>query len=320
MLGDFDGRRKGKWIGAAMAAAGAVCLVFVFAGHIKFGVLFSKIGTLLLIYGGMKFFRAPDTRSTPMDGAPAVSRARARLIPALMNGNGLAQSRSATPLGAFWLYCGRLGAAVLLFSFSSLALTMALFLSQRTVVLTGVPGFASGYALAAAAIFSLLVGISWSTLIGGANRAAIVMRGALFGVFVSLPMLMVPLFITSDQLAQAAKFAGNTVVSSQIYRIESARASHGKGGTSYYASIDPYHCVSCASPDVPIDEDAFQRINASRTSIPFGPDFPGWPGRHATTLCLRAEVEDAGMAERILLQGGALRSSSLNPCPPGTPS
>jgi hypothetical protein len=317
MLGNFDDWHKEKLIGAAMALAGAACLVLVFAGHVKFGMLFSKIGTLLVVYGGMKFFRGPNARN---DGASAMPRASARLIPLLMNGTSSSPAQPAKPLVTFWLYCGRLGAVVLVFSFVSLALTMALFSSQSTVVLTGVPKLASGYALATAAIFSLLVGISWSTLIGGANRAAIVARGALFGVLVSLPMLMVPLLITSDQLAQAATFSGNTFVSSQIYRIESAHASRGKGGMSYYASIDPYHCVSCVSPDVPINEDAFQQINASKTSIPFGADFPGWPGRRTTTLCLRAEVEHAGMAERILLLSGTVKGSDLYPCPPGAPS
>jgi len=318
---DLDERRKEMLLGALLIGAGVICFVAIFVGQVRFGALLAKIGGGLLVYGCLKLSRslkAPATQSGANDSV-IVPAAGVQLIPMLTGRVAPMQAQLMSPWNRFCVIFGCAGTAVLLFSLLSFFVTIVLFQLQRTVVLTGVPSFSSGYGLIVAAGFSLLVGISWSSLAGGANRAVIALRGVLLGLFVSLPILMVPLLITSDQLAQAATFAGNTAMSSQLYRIESARATHGRSGVRYDATIDPYHYVDRMKPSVPIDERAYRQINASKISVPFGPEYPGWPGRRSTSLCLRAAVEHAGIAERILLRG-PLTTSDMVPCPPGTPT
>jgi len=133
--------------------------------------------------------------------------------------------------------------------------------------------------------------------------------------FLTVP---VPIVITSGQLLQAAIFSGRTSLSIRTYRIQSASQSSGRGGTTYRAQINPYHCLECITPTVVVDRAAYDTILAGMVDAPVNRNYP-WDNRRRTTnLCMRFTVERAGAAERLrLAHAGPYTKADLYACPVG---
>lgn len=315
-----DARRRSLLLGVVMVCGGVGCLIAVFAGKASYGRLLAKLGGLLLVYGVIRIRQVVNGQDAP---AQPLSIQKA-------SGGGRAQARvalqqlfqpSTRPLWSWHGCClviSRLGIAVMALSLLSLLFSIALLQGRRTVVLIGVPDLASGYVMLAALAFSMLVGISLASLAGG-KGFALAGHAATFAA-VSLSLMMVPIVITTDQLAQAAIFSGPTTTSIRTYRVQSVRENSGKHGLTYSAEINPYHCVECRTPMVSIDKAAYDRISAAIVDAPVNPDYTwDWRGK-TTNLCMTFTVEKAGAAERLLLAHAvAYSNADLQACPPDAP-
>lgn len=213
---DFeDERQRSLLIGSLMVGGGLACLVAIFVGYAAYGRLLGKLAGVLLVYGGMRIWRAVKGEQAPrIIGVSSGPKAETVPIARVL----LAQtSLPPSAWNSACLMLGRAGGVVLALCFLSLAVSVVLFQVQRTVVLIGVPDLASGYVLLAAVVFSLLVAISWASLSGVKGLA---MVGRTLGFWlIALSLAVVPIVITSGQLAQAAMFSGRTSLVFRTYRI-----------------------------------------------------------------------------------------------------
>jgi hypothetical protein len=190
---DFhDERQKSLLIGSLMVGGGVVCLLAIFVGHAAYGRLLGKLAGALLVYGVMRIWRAVKGGSAPREtaAAPGVKAKAAPLAHVLLGRQPLPVGQAHSQWDRACLMLGRAGGAVMALGFLCFVVTVVLFQVQRTVVLIGVADLASGYALLAALVFSLLVGISWARLTG-ARGLAMAGRALALGL-VSLSLLLVP--------------------------------------------------------------------------------------------------------------------------------
>jgi predicted lipid-binding transport protein (Tim44 family) len=302
-----DGRQRGLLLGSAMVVAGLGGLAWMFAGHSGSGAALSRPIAMLLVLGVLKIWHAFHPIARPARPRPAAQAAQG-LMRAI-----------ARPAGDAWidqacLAIGRVGLIAMALAFVSALVSIVWLEGHQAVVVAGVPETTPSAVYLAAIAASVIVGLCWSR-ISGANGGMLVMRGLGWGLLM-FGLLLEPLTVGTDQVAEALIFAGATTRAMRAVRIESAEIRHGKGGPTYQAVVNPYHRTEALPPTVPIDQAAWQAIQAATVQAPADPDYPG--DRQATTgLCLSFTVEQAGAAVRLLTHPGPYRSGELRPCPAG---
>lgn len=317
-----DPRARSALVGGLMLCGGIGCLTYLFAGHADSVRLLGKLAGLLIVMGVARLWRAwknaPATAAGPASdvaasAVPASKRQPSRLVRNLL---GRSLPAVAGDRDRFWMKVGRVGLVVIVLSVLGAFVSGAMNAFRHTVVLIGVPDPASGPVMILVLVISLFFGTSWA-IIGGAKGWRLVLRAAAMWLLFA-PTLMMSLVITGSQLAEAAVFAGHTTTAIRTLRVQGASQSHGRGGTKYYAMINPYHCDECRRPEVPVDRTAYDTITAHMIDVPANPDFPWDRGNKTTSLCMTFAVERAVLAERLRLANGRpFTQGDMKPCPAG---
>ena len=208
------------------------------------------------------------------------------------------------------LISGLIWFAVLILCVLSFVVTAFFANTQHTIMLTDMPDLASANEVMVALFFSLVVGLGTGWGIGGKGGQAVFLSLGSAGML--FMFLLVPMIVTSHQIAQAWTFSGNTTHSVQSFRINGVYSYQSKGGWRWEADINPLHCPSCM-PTIAIDQPAYQFIV----------DHGGTPRFTASTqvptnLCMTFDTQRAGRSERIILADSALRGiGDIKACPPG---
>ena len=287
-----------------------------------FGI-FARVFGVVMAYGILRLGHSAfgvalpgKPKSTPTPPRPVQPR---RTLGQLWNGEGCyGHDTTASLFDRLCAIIACIGFGAMVISFGCFAISFVFINTQATVITTGRLGFDPDTAIPLALCFAILTGFCWARMLGG-TWLLMAIKTPVYG-FIAFSLLMVPVAITGDELAEALVFRHASTLNT-TYRVQLAEEEIRKGVTHWSAVLDPYQVHWTGRPSVPIDHAAYQSIIAHQVRAPDHSNDAAY-GRdgylHTTDLCLSFNVQRAGTAERIMLQRGHMfTTADLQACPNG---